>query len=77
MAKIATSWDAIKNILLSKRFTSFYWRLGMMVLATIIGALLANLDLLTPYVSPATIGVLGLILGEISKGIANALKEVK
>jgi hypothetical protein len=45
----------------------------MMVLATFMGGLLSNLDLLAPYVSPATVAVLGLILGEISKGINNAL----
>jgi len=74
MAKIATKLDAIVNIFTSTRFKSFYWRLGMMVLATVIGALLSNLDMLAPYVSPATIAILGLILGEVSKAINNSLK---
>jgi len=73
--KIANNWEVLMNILTSNRFKSFYWRLGMMVLATIIGGLLTNLDLIAPYVSPATVAVLGLILGEISKGINNALND--
>ena len=50
---------------LKKRFLSFLWRAGMMVLALFVTFLLDNLDLfhLTPQVSV----VVGLVLGEISK----------
>jgi len=64
----------MKEILLGNRFKSFYWRLGMMVLATIIAAFAANLDLIAPYVNPATVGILGLVLGEVSKAINNSLQ---
>jgi len=65
----------MKNILTSNRFKSFYWRLGMMVVATIISGVLANIDLLTPYISPAFVGVLGLILGEVSKFLNTELSK--
>ena len=47
----------------------------MMVLAVIIGSILSNIDMLTPYLNPTTVTVLGLILGEISKAINNALSN--
>lgn len=47
----------------------------MMVFATIISGMLANIDILTPYISPAFVGVLGLILGEISKFINTELSK--
>lgn len=55
------------NVLVSPRFKSFYWRTAMMVVAVIVAQLATNLSLLEPYVNPGTIGVLGLILGEVSK----------
>lgn len=67
----------IKEILLSNRFKSFYWRLGMLILAAIVGGLLDNIDMLSPYLSPAAVGILGLILGEISKAINNVLTARK
>jgi Ca2+-dependent lipid-binding protein len=74
MAKIATFWDVVYNILSSNRVKSFLWRTGMMCLAVIVSALLTNIDALTPYISPAFVMVLGLILGEISKAINSALQ---
>lgn len=61
----------LKTIFLSNRMKSFYWRTAMMCVAVILGGLATNLDVLIPYVSPVTIGLLGLILGEVSKGINN------
>jgi hypothetical protein len=55
------------SVLTSNRFKSFYWRTGMMIIAVIVAQLGSNLDLIAPYVNPATITVLGLILGEVSK----------
>jgi len=66
----------IKNVFANKRVQSFLWRTAMMIIALIVGQITSNLPLLTPYVSPATIIVLGLILGEISKAIANYIKEI-
>ena len=65
MAKIANSWDAIKNVLLSNRFKSFYWRAGAMVVSGLLSVILESAtDLqLNQYV----IVVLGLILAEITK----------
>lgn len=65
----------IKEILLSTRFKSFYWRLGMLALAAVIGGILDNINILSPYLSPAVIGVFGLILGEVSKAIKNSLSK--
>jgi len=73
MLKIATKMDTVKVILLAPRMKSFYWRTGMMILATIINqgiVLISSSGLTTP-----TIVVLGLVLGEISKAINNALSE--
>lgn len=63
------------NIFTSHRFKSFYWRTGMMVVAVVIASFVDNIDMIEPYVNPAVIGVLGLALGEVSKGITNWLKE--
>jgi len=49
----------------------------MMVVAVIISALLANIDILTPYINPAFIGILGLVLGEVSKAINSYLSATK
>jgi hypothetical protein len=54
---------------MNNRIKSFLWRTGMMCLAVIISALLANIDILSPYISPAFIAILGLILGEVSKSL--------
>jgi len=69
--------NKIKAVLLSNRFKSFYWRLGMLVLAALIGGILDNINILSPYLSPASIGILGLILGEISKAVNNSVKARK
>ena len=61
----------MKEILLSKRLKSFYWFMGMACLSTIISVILSNIDLLTPYISPAFIIVLTGILQQISKGLSN------
>jgi hypothetical protein len=68
---------AIWAVLTSSRFKSFYWRTGMMALAAVVGTLASNLALFAPYISPATIGVLGLILGEVSKAISNSLDPAR
>jgi hypothetical protein len=47
----------------------------MLALAAVIGGILSNLDIFAPFLSPAVIGVLGLILGEFSKAINNSLNE--
>ena len=71
MAKIATSWDVLKSMLLSSRFKSFYWFLGSAALSTIINALIANIDMFAPYVSGATIILLTGILQQLSKAVVN------
>lgn len=67
----------IKEILISNRFKSFYWRMGMMILAVIVSGLLSNIDMLNELFSPAVVMVIGLVLGEVSKAINNALTERK
>jgi hypothetical protein len=71
MLKIATRMDVIKSMLLSSRFKGFYWFLGSAVLSTIINALIANIDMFAPYVSPATIILLTGILQQLSKAVVN------
>lgn len=65
----------MKNILLSSRFKSFYWRLSMLALAAVIGGILNNIDMFSQYISPTFVGILGLILGEVSKAINNILSQ--
>jgi hypothetical protein len=60
---------------LTSRLKSLAWRLGMMILAVVVGFLIDNLGALN--LSPAIVGILGLILGEISKQINNNVKELK
>lgn len=60
------------NVLLSPRFKSFYWRLVMMIVATVISFILANLDVF--QLSVGMTATLGLILGEISKALNNYLQ---
>jgi len=67
--------EIIKKILASSRFKSFVWRTAMMVLAVILGAMIENINLLTPYVNGVTVTILGLVLGEVSKAINNWLTE--
>lgn len=63
----------MKAILTSPRFTSFYWRTGMMILALVVAQLASLLPALSAYVNAPTITVLGLVLGEVSKSIRDAL----
>ena len=56
-----------------KRSKSFAWRLGMMIIAAVVGFTLDNLGLLE--LSPAVVTVLGLVLGEVSKYLATNLKK--
>jgi hypothetical protein len=65
MLKIATKMDTLKNILLSARFKSFYWRAGAMLVAGFINVLLESATDL--QLSNVTVIVLGLILAEITK----------
>ena len=67
----------IKAFFQNSRVKSFFWRTGMMCLAVVVGGLLTNIDLLAPYISPALVGILGLILGEVSKAINSYLQENK
>lgn len=60
---------------LLKRLKSFGWRIGMMVLAALIGFIIDNLGVLN--LTPEVIGVIGLVLGEISKQINKNLQELK
>ena len=64
----------IKEVFTSNRMKSLYWRTGMMILAVILGNFLSNIDVLASVLSPASITLLGLILGEVSKAINNSLK---
>lgn len=50
---------------LKKRLLSFAWRLGGMVIATVLAFLGDNLDLINA--SPAVIGIVGLVIGELTK----------
>lgn len=65
MLKIATKWETLKEVLLGKRFKSFYWRGGMMLLAGFIQVILDSATDL--QLSNTVTIVLGLVLGEISK----------
>jgi len=62
------------SVLTSNRFKSFYWYLGALVLSTVINAVLSNISLLTPYVSPFTVMLLAGVLQECSKAISNYIK---
>lgn len=54
---------------LRKRFESFVWRAGMMVLALLVDWVLDNLGLFN--LSPQVVVVFGLVLGEVSKWLKN------
>ena len=60
---------------LLKRLKSFGWRAGMMILSVLIAFVLDNLKVLN--LSPAIIGILGLILGEVSKILNKNLISIK
>lgn len=60
------------SFLTSNRFKSFYWRSGMMFLATFIG--MVGESLTGTGLSPQVVVVLGLILGEVSKFL-NTVKD--
>lgn len=55
----------ILNVFTSNRFKSFYWRTGMMILATFIDFTIANLA--DFQLDPQYTILLGLGLGELSK----------
>jgi len=65
MLHIATKWDAVKMILLSNRFKSFYWRSGAMLVVGLINVILESATDL--QLNNFTVVVLGLILAEITK----------
>ncbi len=48
-----------------KRFKSFAWRLGMALVVVVIDFTATNIGMFD--LSPAVVGVLSLVLGEISK----------
>ena len=60
---------------LLKRLKSLAWRAGMMLAALVVGFLIENLSSLN--LSPTIVGILGLILGELSKTINKNLQELK
>ena len=59
--------------MVSTRFKSFYWRVGMMVLAAFLNAVSSNIGLL--QIGGQWVVVIGLVLGEISKAVNNALSK--
>jgi hypothetical protein len=69
MLKIANKMDAIKNIFQNKRVKSFFWSLGMMVLAYALNqasVMITDYGLATEYWI-----TLGLIFAQISKMLNN------
>jgi len=59
------------NTQLKKRLLSFSWRVGMMVLAVVTSYVMSNLSIFN--LNPEMTVLLGLILGEVSKAVNNAL----
>lgn len=59
--------ENIIQMFTSKRFKSFYWRTGMMVVAGLLALISKNIGMLE--LTPQTTVVLGLIFGEISKAL--------
>ena len=59
--------NKIKEVLSSNRFKSFYWRLGMMIVATVV-AFLSEAVVDFGWSAEITI-LVGLVLGEISKAL--------
>jgi hypothetical protein len=66
--------ETLKMLFLNKRVQSFLWRTGMMLLAVVVSQVTSALPLLADYTNPVTITVLGLVLGEVSKAINNAVQ---
>ena len=65
MLHITTKWEVAKNILLSKRFKSFYWRSGAMLVVGLLNVILESASDL--QLNNITVIILGLILAEITK----------
>ena len=61
----------IGAVLTSSRFKSFYWRTGMMTLASVLTFLGNNLG--DFGLSPQFAIFAGLVLGEVSKAVNNAI----
>lgn len=59
------------SVELKKRLASFGWRVGMMVLAAFVDAVLVNLNML--QLTGVEVVLVGLFLGEVSKYIHNKL----
>lgn len=57
--------------MLWNRFKSFLWRAGGMFVIGLIAFVLQNLDVL--HLSPALVGFIGLVLGEVTKWINDKL----
>ena len=62
----------ILDVLLSPRFTSFYWRAGAMVGAGFLSLVSESLELF--QLGPTLTLILGLVLGEITKSLNDASK---
>ena len=71
------SMNKLKEVLVSNRMKSLYWRTGMMCLAIVVAGLLDNLDIFAGVFSPAVIMMLGLVLGEVSKGLNNLISKIE
>jgi len=67
--------NKLKEVLVSNRMKSLYWRTGMMFVALVVAGLLDNLDIFAGVFSPAVITMLGLVLGEVSKGLNNLISK--
>jgi hypothetical protein len=65
--------NKIVQVLISNRFKSFYWRTGMMVLASALAFFADNIALFE-FNATVTV-VLGLVLGEVSKAVNNELSK--
>lgn len=65
--------NQVKEVVLSSRFKSFYWRTGMMVVALIVNQ--AQKFITTTDINPQYVVILGLIFGEVSKEINNRLTK--
>lgn len=63
----------LKAVLLTSRMQSLYWRTGMMILAVLVNQAIVMIDQVG--FNPQTVVFAGLVLGEISKAIANKLNN--
>jgi hypothetical protein len=57
------------DLLVSPRFKSFYWSIGVMALTGFLSLLADNIGLL--HLSPQATVILGLILNQVTKGLNN------